>query len=281
MGYLYYTDYKKNIEDKNIQDIISSDDSIRLDMEGVAQEELISYLIQKYDTAAEFKDSNDYLPTAQYNANNVIRLTGSAYIGTTNYGIGDLCSSFGFVYKSLLVNNLGHAPLGNPTWWKSLGAENKLFYSIYPEPLFEIRKYYRTGDKVFWNNKKYTCKIDTAMVFPDDLINGTTYWGVGIAYLVAVDKIGATDQGTYYLSGDCRSAKMVMSMCEIVLYHIHKRIAPNNIPDIRVKAYDDVITWLKDCASGNVTPNLNLLQTVDNSIRIRYGSRQARNYNDY
>ena len=96
-----------------------------------------------------------------------------------------------------------------------------------------------------------------------------------------VDELGSSTQSTYYLKGDCRSAQMVLAMVEFTLYHLHKRIAPNNIPDIRVKAYDDTNLWLKDCASGERTPKIPLKQTIDHITRIRSGARRSRNYNDY
>ena len=282
MSYLYYNDYRKSIEDKNLSDIIDGNIGLRKETERVAQEELISYLIQKYDTDSEFKDSNIYDPTVKYNANNVVMLDAKPYVAATTYAVGTLVlDTDNKIYKSKIAANTGHTPSTSPTDWLLLGWQNQLFYTIYPQPLFQIRKYYRSGDKVFWDNSVYTCMIAVAMVFPNDLVNGSTYWGTGSPYTVPVDELGSSNQSTYYLKGDSRSAKMVMSMCEITLYHLHKRIAPNNIPDIRVKAYDDVIAWLKDCASGNVTPNVPLLQTIDHITRIRSGARRSRNYNDY
>ena len=68
-------------------------------------------------------------------------------------------------------------------------------------------------------------------------------------------------------------------MIDIALYHIHSRIAPRNIPDLRVKRYDDAKKWLKMCAHGDITPNI-LLKTPRSGCKIRIGS-QTKNTNNY
>jgi hypothetical protein len=72
---------------------------------------------------------------------------------------------------------------------------------------------------------------------------------------------------------------MVGTMIDIALYHIHSRIAPRNIPDLRVKRYDDAKKWLKMCAHGDITPNI-LLKTPRSGCKIRIGS-QTKNTNNY
>lgn len=73
-----------------------------------------------------------------------------------------------------------------------------------------------------------------------------------------------------WLKGDSRSQQLVSAMLDISLYHIHSRIAPRNIPDLRVKRYDDARAWLQSANKGDITPNLPLLQP--NKPRIRWGS---------
>lgn len=104
----------------------------------------------------------------------------------------------------------------------------------------------------------------------------------GVDY-VAADSSTGIEPGTdiekwiplTFKKGDSRSQQLVSAMIDISLYHIHSRIAPRNIPDLRVKRYDDAIKWLKDANAGTVTPNLPLLQPYKS--RIRWGSNTKSN----
>ena len=42
-----------------------------------------------------------------------------------------------------------------------------------------------------------------------------------------------------------------MYLIDIVLYHLHCRIAPQNIPELRQNRYDDAKAFLMDVAKGN------------------------------
>lgn len=56
--------------------------------------------------------------------------------------------------------------------------------------------------------------------------------------------------------GDARNALIVMYMVDIVLYHLHSNISPENIPQLRFTRYDAAISWLKAVAKGNLSPDL-------------------------
>jgi hypothetical protein len=152
------------------------------------------------------------------------------------------------------------------------------------------------GDRVFWKNKSYTCRVQTQTLshelslqyyqtnnvpytnaFPDDAQFGLQQWGTGEPYII--------DAGTDILNQsiwadtDNRDQQMVMYLVDITLYHLHSRIAPRNIPQLRMDRYDAAIEWLKMCAKGDVSPGLPVLQPRQGS-RVRYGS-QIRNINSY
>lgn len=83
-------------------------------------------------------------------------------------------------------------------------------------------------------------------------------------------------ESAVWLLGDNRSQQMVTYLIDISLYHIHSRIAPNNIPELRVKRYDDAIAWLKKSAKGDITANITVNQPIQGR-RIRYNSNQKQN----
>jgi hypothetical protein len=177
-----------------------------------------------------------------------------------------------------------------------IGAQYAIFYVTLPKPEFLLTDRYAVGDLVYWRNKVYTCKIATgsltqeqaiqyglyanipaANIFPDDPANGAAFWGAGVAYEVAAGTV-PTD-ATKWTAGDNRNPQLVNYLIDIALYHVHTRIAPRNIPELRVKRYDDAIKWLKMAGRGEITAALSLIQPKTGA-RIRFGGK-IKNVNTY
>jgi phage gp36-like protein len=80
-------------------------------------------------------------------------------------------------------------------------------------------------------------------------------------------------------TGTARNELIVMYMIDMVLYHLHSRINPNKVPDLRGIRYEAAISWLKSVAKGEISPDLPLLEdTEGNAINIiAYGSNPKRN----
>lgn len=292
MAYLIPIDYLVNIQDVNIQQIINNDESIRTRAQLAGESEAKSYLVQKYDTIREFQDINPFSYNTIYYAFNRFYLNASAYNTASTYNIKALTLYNGEVYS---CNTNATTGAFNPTKWDKLGAQYAIFNVKAPHNEFDYGALYNIGDQVIWKNKVYQCKVQTAVldhdtslqyreiknlplpnVAPDDPISGVQYWGVGTSYSVTNTIPTNT---TYFATGDNRDQQMVLYLCDVVLYHLHTRIAPRNIPDLRVKRYDDAIAWLRMCAEGNVTPNLPLLKPQQGN-RIRFGGyiRQINSY---
>lgn len=81
-----------------------------------------------------------------------------------------------------------------------------------------------------------------------------------------------------------RNALLVMYFVDVVLYHIHSRINPQQIPEIRGIRYERAIDWLRDVTKGLITPDLPTLPVEEgstaNNTAILYGSKPKRR-NDY
>lgn len=75
-------------------------------------------------------------------------------------------------------------------------------------------------------------------------------------------------------TGTSRSPLIVMYMLDIALYHMHSRITPRNIPEIRVDRYDSAIAWLKMVSKGDITPDLPRISDEDGEkvARTRFDS---------
>lgn len=50
-----------------------------------------------------------------------------------------------------------------------------------------------------------------------------------------------------------RNPYLIMILVDIVLYHLHSRISPNNIPKIRMDRYDEAMSWLKQVSKGEAS----------------------------
>ena len=79
-------------------------------------------------------------------------------------------------------------------------------------------------------------------------------------------------------TGTDRDSQLLAYIIDLTLYHLHSRIAPRNIPQLRQTRYDNALAWLKMCAMGDVTPKLEE-RTIGGKI-IRWGS-VPKNQNNY
>lgn len=301
MSYLIPSDYKKQIQAGNLAQVIRSDRTIQDAAEQTAIEEASSYLVQKYDLAAELQDSPLWDKTEAYKAGNRVYLDAPAYVAATTYNtgayvtftVGTGVTAATSVYKALQDGITG---AWDATKWNLVCPQYQMFKAIYPKPLFSLQGFYRVGDQVLWKDNKYTCLVQTRMpsdetvlqftnivnvpysnVFPDNPSQGFVYWGSPTAYEVPVN----TDilNTTFWQSGDNRCKQLVTYLIDIALYHMHAAIAPNNVPELREKRYDDAIRWLNKAAKGDVTAALPLLQPRQGS-RNRYGG-QIKNNNSW
>jgi len=79
-------------------------------------------------------------------------------------------------------------------------------------------------------------------------------------------------------TGSNRDAQLVNYIVDLSLYHLHSRLTPRNVPEVRQTRYDNAIGWLKMCAMGEATPKLEI--RADAGRVIRFGS-QLKNSNNY
>lgn len=78
---------------------------------------------------------------------------------------------------------------------------------------------------------------------------------------------------------DPRDQKLVEVVTTIALYHLHKRLSPNNIPDFRKKEYDgdndmytmSAIKWLMLVRNGDITPDGWKLRTTEEQFEEETG----------
>lgn len=294
MAYLINSDLLLQIQDSNLQQIISANQTVLDSAMLAAQAEAISYLRQKYEVDSEFTDTTLWSYSATYKAGARVYLNATAYSATSTYALHTLCLQTGNIYICSTAITVAEA--FNISKWTLLGAQYEIFYAAYPKPVFNLYGYYVKDEEVFWANKTYSCVIPTSIpshdaqlqasqisnlpyrnVFPNDSVNGVQYWGAGTAYVVAAGTLPTNT--TYFSNSDNRDQQMKLYFIDITLFHLHSRISPRNIPQLRIDRYNSAIEWLKMCAKGEVTPALTVIQPKQGA-RIRFGGN-VRNINSY
>jgi phage gp36-like protein len=74
------------------------------------------------------------------------------------------------------------------------------------------------------------------------------------------------------LTDDYNGIKTVIQrLVDIMLYHAHSRVMPDNVPELREKRYNNAINWLEKVASGYIDPALPLKEE-DPTNPLRYGN---------
>ena len=114
----------------------------------------------------------------------------------------------------------------------------------------------------------FRCILDTTSnQEPTD----ATYWRqIGVndtLYTVTVDALDKdpNDAG-FYDPKDSRDPHLVRMFIDLLLYEVHTRIKPRNIPEFRIQRHDDVIAYLKSVADPrkNISPAFPLLEQLEN-----------------
>ena len=301
--YLRYYDYQRLINSDNLQQVISANDSLRLLSEQAAQEEVYSWLNTKFDLSRELTDTNPFNITTTYTGGNRIELNFAIYDATKTYALNSLIvnNSIAYICTTAIITPEAF----NPAHWAVIGNQYDLLFATYPHPYFDAYAVYAKGDNVFYKGSIYVCQIATNLptqqdqlnwietnnsttpnVFPDDKTNGVKYWGTPTPY--SFTGILPTNT-TKWTLGDNRSQTLVETMVNIVLYHLHSRIAPRNIPELRITNYKGIpeqcivvgdvlrypiysaLGWLQNCIYGDIDPKLSLKQPT-NGNRVLWGS---------
>lgn len=272
MAYLFFRDYKRLIQLDNLNQIIGNDNLLISECEPIGIAEMKSYLVQKYNVNKEFTDTLLFQVNIAYNVNQRVYIDASTYLATNNYIEDvDLCLFGGKIYICT-TNTTGTF---NPSHWLLLGNQYDVFYSFYTNGFFDYYREYLVNEYCVYENKIYKALRQSTGIIPT---SNATIWSFQNDFTTGVSLPTNT---TFWKVGDNRNQQVVTYLTDIILYHIHSRIAPRNIPELRVKRYDDAIKWLKNCATGeDITAGIELLQPTQ-GLRTRYGGSNPKNINTY
>jgi hypothetical protein len=165
----------------------------------------------------------------------------------------------------------------------SLSLETDIYYIKNPLDYVHTTTY-SIGVRVLYLGSVYQC---TAIATDKDPTN-TNYWSLIDTLELATITAGVTPTDTTLATkGDNRNQALVMYLIDMTLYHLHCRINPRNVPDIRAIRYNGnnatenggAIGWLKKVAKGEVTVAIDKIVPTQGS-RVIYGSnpKQSHNY---
>lgn len=82
-----------------------------------------------------------------------------------------------------------------------------------------------------------------------------------------------------YQLGDSRNALIVMYAIDILLYHIHSRLAGRQMPEIRIIRYEAALRWVQMAGNGKITADLPTLPAEEAVNNFRFGSNPKRQHN--
>lgn len=271
--YLFIADYYTYIQPEQFDKLISGNDAIRILAERAGQAEAVSYLTQRYNVAEEFTDTSVWSNTeSTYTAESRVYLDAPDFDATESYTNGDLVNYEDIIYRC----TSSHSGTWDAANFTMIGLQYTLYYGKLPQPLFDYYKKYDAGDIVFYAGKEYTAQAQVENVFPNDPEKGAQFWGSGTTYSIPATTL-PTD-ANYWVIGDNRSQQVVQCMIDIVLFHLHTRIAPGNVPQSRTERYVNAKEWLR-MAGGQIdgiTADIPLMQPKAGQ-RTRYGGNLKRN----
>lgn len=69
-----------------------------------------------------------------------------------------------------------------------------------------------------------------------------------------------------------KTSFITMKVIDIMLYHLHANVSPDNVPELREKRYKQAIDWCEKIADGFISAPLPLKGEEVKSNSIRYGS---------
>lgn len=301
--YLNNIDYNVVIQPGQIEfQLVQNNVQTLLKSELIAQDEAYSILNQYYNLPLEFSNTGTWSYFATYSAAQRVILDYATFSSTTDYSVGT-CVILPNVnnYDNSQYNLTGEAyccispilattstPDTLPSNWVDIGQQYEIYNASYPAPLFNYLDFYQMGQVVYFNGFTWSAVISTPVpsqswadqfvtiglvprnVIPTDVSNNQqTYWSSTFAtYSVPAGTL-PTDT-SYWTSGDNRSQLMVIHLCEIALYYLHKNIQPTNVPQLRMEAYKNAIRYFEDLAFGRRNTTLVPIQPQQ-GMSIRFG----------
>jgi len=291
--YLHNSDYIVVIQDSQLAQIVQHDQNKLLKAERLAQDEISSYLTQRWDMQYEFTNTAPWNSSTSYQPNQRVIIDYDDFSSVDVYNSGDcaILNGVGICLTGVTGSATFSGPY-NPSLWSDMGDQYTLYYASYPAPLFNYLNYYNIGDEVYWKGYSWVCATTTNIpsmtqvnqymnvsnippnnVFPDSSANSNyAYWTKGATFSMPLGTLPTNK--SYWTEGDNRCQQLLQWYMDIVIYNCHKTIAPRNVPEQKVTAYKIAIDYLIKIGSGDYTLNALVRQPIQGRMFRWGGSTQ-------
>lgn len=294
MGYLITNDYQRIIQTTELNAITTNSVITRQLVEQSTQTEIQQYLIQRFDMAREFQNLSSWSPLLIYKATQRVYLDAAPYDPTLTYfaSAKKMVLQSGNVYLSF-ADTISPAGTFDPSKWTLLGAQYQMFFVSFPQPEFNVDKFYHKGDQVWWRDYTYIAQTDSipidqqaelqapsiedirfGNVLPDQGRAGFRMWGAATPFSLAA---GTLPTDPAWTTGDNRNQALIEMFMDIVVYKLCKRIAPNNVPEARHNAWLKAVKDLKAFAMGDLNAQLPEIIPVQGN-KVFFGGQPPKQY---
>lgn len=134
---------------------------------------------------------------------------------------------------------------------------------------------YDQNEMVAFNSKAYLAIADSFDIPP----TSTDFWlevgPMGQVYHVVAEEApaGTTPADTSaWAEGDGRNPLLIMHTVDVLLHHLHSRINPRNIPELRQKRYEQALQWLRALSESTRDAPFPPLDPQQPPFALRQGS---------
>lgn len=286
MAFLIKKDFEIHIQKDNLDQILGGNDYYLDECIKIATSEASSYLAQRYYIEKIFISVEPFSLAKHYNLGDVVWGSHVAWSNSVVYTLNALVSYQGRVYRKNndFVGYVAGVLPTNGAYFEYI-YDNEKFYSVVNLGGGGILKYdnnknYSNGDVVKYYFDLFTCISRTVS---NNIPTDIKYW-IGNGAQTSIGDY-PYDPFTSWLNTDVRNPQLKACLIDIALYHLHSRINPRNIPELRKERYDGnspeqkggAIGWLKNVAHGLV--NADLPERIDFQLPISWGSYEKQNNN--
>jgi hypothetical protein len=267
-------DYDRAIQSDNLDQIVSSNYNLLIDVEQAAQLTMTGHLSQRYKVAEIFNGISTYNSAVIYYGKNLVEYTEAAFSASSSYVSGDRVVQNSKIYSA----NTTITPAAfNVAQWTLICDDKLLFYITLPYPEYLNDTIYDVDTFVWFENKVYKNKIKCTGIIPSNL----AYWTFDSNH--SVTNTLPTDT-TKWTQGDNRNQEIVQYLLDITLYNLHCRINPRNVPDLRKERFDGnepqqrggAIGWLKNVSAGKIFASLPEINP-EQGLSINWGNANGNN----
>ncbi len=302
-------DFERLISLTDLYTILENDQTLLTDVEELAKQKITGFLAHRYDLKQVFTDIQAFSLSKRYFVGTVVEYTEPEFDLNKTYTVGERLSYEGKIYE--VIAQVQGTPPPDPNYYVYI-MENALLFVVrrdtqgnYPDNAFNYlpSEDWFTGfnDIVGWDRQdalRIERQLDTLYFYVNNELKARasykedvpfpyrfalepvqdSYKTGFVGYLSLISKIPENgvclvNTENYFERKDPRNKVVLDWVLKIMLYELHSRINPRQIPDLRVKQYDDTLKELEKAGKGLINIDLPLqVKEEDRNVPFLFGS---------